>query len=64
MRRVSLAPRIRVEARAVRPLAMRKLRRVGFCMADILASYGQGGKRLDADLVFAQNAVGRAKEQR
>ncbi len=64
MRRVSLAPRIRVDARAVRPLAMRKLRRVGFCMADILASYGQGGKRLDADLVFAQNAVGRAKEQR
>jgi hypothetical protein len=32
-------------------------------MADILASYGQRGKRLDADLVFAQNAMGRGQQR-
>src|SRR5215475_15342361 len=46
-RSASLAPRIRVEARAVSPLAIIKLRRVGgFCMRHILAARSQRGKRL------------------
>src|SRR5258706_15949905 len=46
MRRVSLAPRTRVEARAVSPLAMIKLRRLSWCgMASILAGRGGGEKR-------------------
>src|SRR2546427_3981609 len=45
MRSASFAPRIRVEAKAVSPVVTRKLRRVGFCMAPILAIYGIRGKR-------------------
>src|SRR5690348_6590961 len=44
-RRVSFAPRTRVDARAVNPPAMRKLRRSSWCcMASILATRGSGGK--------------------
>jgi hypothetical protein len=44
-RRVSLAPRTRVEARAVIPVATMKVRRfIGVDMASILAERGRGGK--------------------
>src|SRR5436309_14512967 len=54
-RSVSLAPRTRVEARAVSPPAIRKVRRSRWCvMESILAGQGQRGKWQDRDSPYGK----------
>src|ERR1700676_4717275 len=65
MRKVSLAPSTRLDARAVSPPAIRKLRRFGgYCMPTILAIPAQRGKRPDPDWLFTDRRLFAARRRR
>jgi hypothetical protein len=58
---LSLAPRARVELSAVRPLAMRKLRRVGFRDMALLRSFSDSGGWYQREL--ARKKTNRSSDQ-